>query len=72
MKAPKIPDALFDLVTAQEAARLWQKNRHTIYRAIDFNRVEARKAQTVWLITRQSLEKLWGKPKVDLLETLFN
>lgn len=65
------PD-LFTLITIPEACKLWKKHDITVRRAIDEGRLEARKAPRYWLITFSSLKRLWGEPKGDLLETLFN
>jgi len=72
MSDPKLSPDLFTLITIPEASRLWNKHHMTVRRAIDEGRLEARQSFRSWLITRASLEKLWGKPQKNLLETLFN
>lgn len=69
---PNISPDLFTLITIPEAARLWNKHHMSVRRAIDEGRLEARQSFRCWLITRASLEKLWGKPQSPLMDVLFN
>lgn len=57
-------DALFEVVTVTEAARMFNKRRQSVLRAIDSRRkpLVARKSDATWLITLDSLRNRWGDP----------
>lgn len=58
---------LFEVVTISEAAMMWRKRTETVRRAMGARkkRLIARKSLGTYLITVQSLERRWGKPKYE-------
>lgn len=61
---------LFAVVTVKEAARRWKKHANTVKWAIAAGKLDCRKSGNVWLITYDSLVKLWGKPTLPDLTTV--
>ena len=55
---------LEDIMTTQEASERYHRTAHTIKQACDSGRLtneECRKSGGVWLITREGMERLYGK-----------
>ena len=53
-----------DVMTTQEASERYHRTAHTIKQACDSGRLtddECRKSGGVWLITREGMERLYGK-----------
>lgn len=54
--------ALFATTTPTEAARMWGKSWHSVVRNIETGKLDGRKSGGTWLVTFESLYKLWGLP----------
>jgi hypothetical protein len=61
------------VVTLPEAAIMYQKSKPEVHRAIDSERIVARKSFSggAWLITLHSLKQCWGEPIVPVMDALF-
>lgn len=59
---------LTDILTASEAARLWQLDESTVKKACQqgrFTEDEARKSGGTWMVTRAGMERVYGKEKIQ-------
>lgn len=62
-------NCLNEVMTAAEAGELWKISPRTIQQACSgykgapprFTKNEARKAGRIWLVTRQGMERLYGR-----------
>lgn len=52
---------LYKVVNVEEACRLFKKARKTIMNRLDKGHIEYRQCGRNWLITVESLEKIYGK-----------
>lgn len=63
---------LFAVVTVNEAAKRWNKHRNSVLEAMIQGKLDHRRSEGTWLITTESLIKLWGKPEpANLMECEF-
>lgn len=60
-------ECINDILTLKEAASIWNKDTSTIRRRIVSNKLKEgiayRKSGSTWLITRESMLKLYGEPE---------
>lgn len=60
-------ECINDILTLKEAASIWNKDTSTIRRRIISNKLKEgiayRKSGSTWLITRESMLKLYGEPE---------
>lgn len=61
-------DVLYDVVTLQEAAVMWDKWPKTVQLQIDVGHLQARKSKGTWLVRYDDLLRLWGKPVAWFLD----
>lgn len=63
---------LAQVITVAEACFLWHKSRSTLEHHLLRYKLDGRKALTggSWLVTYESMEKLYGPPKTHILEYL--
>lgn len=69
---------LDDVMTTQEAGERWNVPADSIkqcclkrYANKQFTDDEARKSGKNWLVTRQGMERLYGKEKINLIDDLL-
>ena len=69
---------LDDVMTTQEAGERWNVPADSIkqcclkrYANKQFTEDEARKSGKNWLVTRQGMERLYGKEKINLIDDLL-
>lgn len=55
---------LFAVATVSEIAGRWGKHKNTVLWALVEGKLDARRSSLGWLITVDSVIKLWGEPKV--------
>lgn len=55
--------ALCEVVTIAEAARLWHYHHTTFRYAVDSGNVAARKSGNIWLISVSSIIAYYGRPQ---------
>lgn len=54
---------LFAVATVAEVSQRWEKHKNTVLWAIVEGKLDARKTPNGWLITVESVIRLWGQPK---------
>ncbi len=54
-------DVLKEVLTAAEAADLWNMDVSTVKKACNTNRIECRKSKGTWLVTKKGMEQLYGE-----------
>ena len=68
---------LDDIMTTQEAAERWNVTADSLKQNCrgrvknGFKECEFKKSGKMWLVTRQGMERLYGKEKINLIDDLM-
>lgn len=60
-----VKDGIWQVLTAPEAARLWELNESTVRRALLEGRMTGRKADGAWLIDEKEMRRVYGDPPLE-------
>ena len=73
----KLKFELDDIMTTQEAAERWNVTADSLKQNCrgrvknGFKEGEFKKSGKMWLVTRQGMERLYGKEKINLIDDLL-
>lgn len=73
----KLKFELDDIMTTQEAAERWNVTADSLKQNCrgrvknGFKEGEFKKSGKMWLVTRQGMERLYGKEKINLIDDLM-